>query len=1386
MTKSPRIPSQHNQAFPHIFSPKGKTGLAALERTLGKKYAARETKLCCGGMGRTKPTTLGFTLIELLIVIGIISVLSVSAVLVLNPAELLRSGRDASRLNDAEVLTKALSLYEFATVSIGSDWDGPNYSNSCKGGSAQKIFVSVPSDNGEATSTPPLGWTYVRVPQNTLKQVNGSGWLPVNFDNLDDPSLKSLSLLPTDPVNTFASGYYYSYICGSFEINLRLESVKYMAKLLSDEGDDNNVYEVGSNLFGTPRQTFAGVSDTIDPSQPTNLSATPTSSSTISLLWDPSTDNVGITGYRIYRNSFQVAQTTGVGTSYLDQNLLASTTYSYNVSGLDAANNESPQSAPSQATTLAGGGGGDAIPPQVSITNPLAGNVSGTIVVSATSTDNVGVVGVQFKLDGFDLQGEDLASPYSIIWNTTSSVNGAHTLTALSRDLAGNTSTSLPVNITLTNDNVPPIRQNPLPVLDQIFSSSTTQVTMSLDTDETATCKYGTSDLSYSSLPNTFQNTNAFSHSQNVSVVSGNFYSYWVRCSDSLNNQNITGLNIRFSVAAGGASLPSGLVADYEFEDGGGPTAADQSGNNLTGTLVSGPAWVAGRYGGGLQFNGSGAYVDIGSSSLLSLTSGITLTSWVYPTAFSISHTALGKSGPYSLRSNQGSTALSRFSINTGTNTDLAGVTSLTLNAWNHLAGTYDGVNMRYYLNGVLDSTVAKTGLITVNTSTVGIGGAGLPFQGTLDNVRIYNRALTPSEIQTDMNTSLVVVPPDTQAPSNPTNLSATPQSSTRIDLTWTASTDNIGIAGYRIFRCQGSACSPTIQIATTTGAGTSYPNTSLTASTTYNYQVGAYDFAGNLSGLSGQSVATTFPPGGSVTETICPTGSNPRADIIWCADFENYANPSCTSNPKSAACWSANGFDAGSSDFAVLSGDAAVGSVAAVGQGNPGSHGSNTASKTIPAGSTGLSMRYYIKLKGGFMLSSRGTGDHGPVISAGCVNAGITPDFTYSGVNFGSYSTCAGAPPSQTLSNNLANPILKNEKWYSIEMQVRLNTPGASDGVFRAWIDGQKISEHTNINYQATTSNTFGILNPVRELYQGGVPPWGHTKLFDNHVLSTLTNCGVGGGDPCIGAALNENPLGTADASSPYINYISFNTMMHRRNSPSCANPPNSSLTHPDLGDSAWKAGGVLQTTIANNFYDDTCNSNLDPDQALAITINSTSTTSNGGGSVFPRLPSNDGAQIVMHGTVYLPSTNDYSQPVMLSGFTQQGCGGSCISDFHSLALGVSGGNWAIIQRNNDGAMNVTIPTAIPATLNAWHRFEIFLKSDNTLSLMMDGAWVFQDQAVSNTSWAFSTADLRYVIFGVMRVSSLITPPFTAYVDDVSVGGASFWSCKGWGVCHP
>ena len=73
------------------------------------------------------------------------------------------------------------------------------------------------------------------------------------------------------------------------------------------------------------------------------------------------------------------------------------------------------------------------------MTAPAAGStVGGTVAVSASASDNVGVVGVQFRLDGANLGAEDTAAPYSVSWNTTTVANGSHTLTAVARDAAGN------------------------------------------------------------------------------------------------------------------------------------------------------------------------------------------------------------------------------------------------------------------------------------------------------------------------------------------------------------------------------------------------------------------------------------------------------------------------------------------------------------------------------------------------------------------------------------------------------------------------------------------------------------------------------------------------------------------------------------------------------------------------------------------------------------------------------------------------------------------------------------------------------------------------------------------------------------------------------------
>ena len=130
----------------------------------------------------------------------------------------------------------------------------------------------------------------------------------------------------------------------------------------------------------------------------------------------------------------------------------------------------------------------DTTPPTVSMPSPSGGStVSGQVALTASASDNVGVAGVQFKVDGQSLGGEASSSPYSVTWNTTTVADGSHVLTVVARDAAGNTKTSAPVPVTVANavdppadPPAPPVPSNPAPAISRLklsaaaFSKGTT------------------------------------------------------------------------------------------------------------------------------------------------------------------------------------------------------------------------------------------------------------------------------------------------------------------------------------------------------------------------------------------------------------------------------------------------------------------------------------------------------------------------------------------------------------------------------------------------------------------------------------------------------------------------------------------------------------------------------------------------------------------------------------------------------------------------------------------------------------------------------------------------------------------------------------------------
>src|SRR6185436_6721801 len=128
----------------------------------------------------------------------------------------------------------------------------------------------------------------------------------------------------------------------------------------------------------------------------------------------------------------------------------------------------------------------------------------------------------------------------------------------------------------------------------------------------------------------------------------------------------------------------------------------------------------------------------------------------------------------------------------------------------------------------------------------------------------------------------------DTTAPTAPTGLTPTVVSGTQINLSWTASTDNVGVTGYQVERCQGAGCSTFTQIGTPTT--TTFSDTGLTGGTSYSYRVRATDAVPNLSGYS--AVATT-----STNDTASPTAptgltatavSGTQINLSWTASTDN------------------------------------------------------------------------------------------------------------------------------------------------------------------------------------------------------------------------------------------------------------------------------------------------------------------------------------------------------------------------------------------------------------------------------------------------------------------------------------------------------------------
>lgn len=210
---------------------------------------------------------------------------------------------------------------------------------------------------------------------------------------------------------------------------------------------------------------------------------------------------------------------------------------------------------------------------------------------------------------------------------------------------------------------------------------------------------------------------------------------------------------------------PAALVAAYSFDAFSGTILEDLAGNTNTG-VINGAVWATtGRFGGALAFDGINDVVTVADAANLDLTSGMTIEAWVYPTAQNAGgwRSVLVKEseggGVYNLHAST-DTSVPAVSMvrRSGTFNEVRGTNPVPANTWTHLAATYDAKTLRLFVNGIEVSSEPLRGPLLASAGPLRIGGnsiRGEYFQGMIDEVRIYNRALSPPEIEADMHTPL-------------------------------------------------------------------------------------------------------------------------------------------------------------------------------------------------------------------------------------------------------------------------------------------------------------------------------------------------------------------------------------------------------------------------------------------------------------------------------------------------------------------------------------------------------------------------------------------------------------------------------------------------------
>ena len=186
----------------------------------------------------------GFTILEMVIVLAIIAGLTGILIYYLKPTEIFKKARDTRRIADLNSLDYIINslIYEDPSINLGA---------------TNTVYLSLPMDiattncKAQYTQLPdlPSGWSYYCVPRASTTNIDGTGWIPINFSAY---KVVNIQKLPTDPLNT--PSYFYTYVAGGgYEITAALENTEANYNITSQDGGDNDyIYEIGSDKTLTP------------------------------------------------------------------------------------------------------------------------------------------------------------------------------------------------------------------------------------------------------------------------------------------------------------------------------------------------------------------------------------------------------------------------------------------------------------------------------------------------------------------------------------------------------------------------------------------------------------------------------------------------------------------------------------------------------------------------------------------------------------------------------------------------------------------------------------------------------------------------------------------------------------------------------------------------------------------------------------------------------------------------------------------------------------------------------------------------------------------------------------------------------------------------------